>query len=99
MDSESLLSFRDVVIGYATVFGVKILAALAFWIVGRWLIHFVVRMLQKALGRQQVDPTLLRYIGSIVTVRAPGGSPGAPWDDEVCPGSVRPRHESAGCAA
>ncbi|CAG2136351.1 mechanosensitive ion channel family protein [Cupriavidus plantarum] len=68
MDSESLLSFRDVVIGYATVFGVKILAALAFWIVGRWLIHFVVRMLQKALGRQQVDPTLLRYIGSIVTV-------------------------------
>ncbi|QET06310.1 MULTISPECIES: mechanosensitive ion channel family protein [Cupriavidus] len=68
MDSESLLSFRDVVIGYATVFGVKILAALAFWIVGRWLIHFVVRMLQKTLGRQQVDPTLMRYIGSIVTV-------------------------------
>jgi len=68
MDSQSLLSFRDIVIGYATVFGVKILAALAFWIVGRWLIHFVVRMLQKALGRQQVDPTLLRYIGSIVTV-------------------------------
>lgn len=68
MDSQSLLSFRDIVIGYATVFGVKILAALAFWIVGRWLIHFVVRMLQKALGRQQVDPTLLRYVGSIVTV-------------------------------
>ncbi|HBD39741.1 MAG TPA: mechanosensitive ion channel protein MscS, partial [Cupriavidus sp.] len=50
------------------VFGVKILAALAFWVVGRWLIHFVVRMVQNSLARQKVDPTLLRYVGSIVTV-------------------------------
>jgi len=68
MDSSSLQSFRDLVVGYATVFGVKILAALAFWVVGRWLIHVVVRMVQNSLTRQKVDPTLLRYVGSIVTV-------------------------------
>lgn len=68
MDTDSLLSFRDVIIGYATVFGVKVLAALAFWVIGRWLIHFVVRLVQNSLGKQKVDPTLLRYVGSIVTV-------------------------------
>jgi small conductance mechanosensitive channel len=68
MDITSFESLRDVVVGYATVFGVKILAALAFWIVGRWLIHFVVRLVQNSLGKQKFDPTLLRYVGSIVTV-------------------------------
>jgi len=68
MDTTSLQSIRDVIYGYATVFGIKVLAALAFWVVGRWLIHFVVRLVQKSLSRQSVDPTLLRYVGSIVTV-------------------------------
>ena len=68
MDTTSLQSIRDVIYSYATVFGVKILAALAFWVVGRWLIHFVVRMVQGSLSKQKVDPTLLRYVGSIVTV-------------------------------
>nr|WP_315598756.1 mechanosensitive ion channel family protein [uncultured Cupriavidus sp.] len=68
MDSTSLQSIRDIVYSYATVFGVKILAALAFWVIGRWLIHFVVRLVQGSLAKQSVDPTLLRYVGSIVTV-------------------------------
>jgi len=68
MDASTVEKFRTMVVTYATDFGVKILAAIAFWIIGRWLIHFVVRAVQNALGKQQVDPTLLRYIGSIVTV-------------------------------
>lgn len=68
MDTPSLQSIRDIIYGYITVFGVKILAALAFWVVGRWLIHVVVRMVQGSLAKQKVDPTLLRYVGSIVTV-------------------------------
>ncbi|SDP51892.1 small conductance mechanosensitive channel [Ralstonia sp. 25mfcol4.1] len=68
MDTTSLQSIRDVIYSYATIFGVKILAALAFWVVGRWLIHFVVRLVQNSLAKQSVDPTLLRYVGSIVTV-------------------------------
>ncbi|MDF3834037.1 mechanosensitive ion channel family protein [Cupriavidus basilensis] len=68
MDATTLQKLQDVVVAYATEFGVKILAALAFWVIGRWLIHFVVRMVQGSLSRQKVDPTLLRYVGSIVTV-------------------------------
>ncbi len=68
MDTASLQNIRDVVYSYATIFGIKILAALAFWVVGRWLIHVVVRLVQGSLSKQKVDPTLLRYVGSIVTV-------------------------------
>ncbi|MBP0637651.1 mechanosensitive ion channel family protein [Cupriavidus sp. AcVe19-6a] len=68
MDATTFDNLKTLVVAYATQFGVKILAALAFWVIGRWLIHFVVRMVQNALTKQKVDPTLLRYVGSIVTV-------------------------------
>ncbi|MCY1287474.1 Small-conductance mechanosensitive channel [compost metagenome] len=68
MDATTFDNLKTLVVAYATQFGVKILAALAFWVIGRWLIHFVVRMVQNALAKQKVDPTLLRYVGSIVTV-------------------------------
>jgi small conductance mechanosensitive channel len=51
-----------------TAFGLKALGALAVWIVGRYLISMTVRLVSAALTRQQVDPTLLRYIGNIVSV-------------------------------
>ena len=51
-----------------TTFGLKAIGAVIVWIVGRWLIGFAVRLISGALTRQHVDPTLLRYIGSIVTV-------------------------------
>ena len=49
-------------------FGLKALGAIAVWIVGRWLIHMVVGLLGRALTRQHVDPTLMRYLGNILTV-------------------------------
>ena len=53
---------------YGTEFGIKILASLAFWLIGRWLIRFSVGLVQGSLGRQNVDPTVLRYVGSFITV-------------------------------
>lgn len=68
MDATTLQKYQDVVVAYATEVGFKVIAALVFWVVGRWLIHVVVRMVQGSLTKQKVDPTLLRYVGSIVTV-------------------------------
>lgn len=59
---------QTMVIANATTFGSKVLAALAFWIVGRWLIGFIGRVLQQVLARQKVDPTLMRYIGNMLAV-------------------------------
>ena len=52
----------------ATEVGLKVLAAVAFWVIGRWLIGVAVSMVRASLERQKVDPTVLRYVGSIVTV-------------------------------
>ena len=51
-----------------TQVGLKVLGAILVLFVGRWLIGVAVRMLQRALERQNVDPTLMRYLGNIVTV-------------------------------
>jgi small conductance mechanosensitive channel len=52
----------------ALAVGLRLIGAVVVWIVGRYLIGFAVRMVSRALERQHVDPTLLRYIGSIVSV-------------------------------
>ena len=51
-----------------TTFGLKIVGAIIVWIVGRWLIGVAVRLVSAALTREKVDPTLLRYLGNIITV-------------------------------
>ena len=47
---------------------VKVVAAIIFWFVGRWLIGRVIRLVQAAMHRNHVDPTLTRYLGSIINV-------------------------------
>lgn len=50
-------------------FGLKILAALAAWIIGRWIIGIAVRIFSKALeAGRKVDSTLSNYLCSILTV-------------------------------
>jgi small conductance mechanosensitive channel len=65
---KNITQYSDVVVAYATELGIKVLAAIAFWIIGRWLIGLAGRMLQRVLAEQKVDPTLMRYIGSFVAV-------------------------------
>jgi small conductance mechanosensitive channel len=47
-----------------TAVGLKILGAIALWIIGRWLIGLALRLMGSALRKQKVDPTLIRYIHS-----------------------------------
>jgi small conductance mechanosensitive channel len=51
-----------------TEFGLKILGAIAFWIVGRWLINLAVSLLSRSLRSQNFDSTLLNYIRSTIIV-------------------------------
>ncbi len=52
----------------ASAVAVKVLAALAFWIIGRWLIGRVIAVMRIAMDRNKADPTLTKYTGSIVSV-------------------------------
>jgi small conductance mechanosensitive channel len=65
---ENLSQYQQLALTYATAIGTKIVAAIIFWIVGRWLIGLVGRMMQQALERQKLDPSLIRYIGNFVGV-------------------------------
>ena len=59
---------QDFLMTTGTDLAIKVLAAIAFWIIGRWLIGKVVSLIQAAMGRNDVDPTLTKYMGSIIAV-------------------------------
>ncbi|ESA34804.1 mechanosensitive ion channel protein [Leptolyngbya sp. Heron Island J] len=48
--------------------GLKLVGALIFWIVGRWLIKFAIGLLTRSLKKTTVDPTLVIYLKSTVGV-------------------------------
>lgn len=68
MTEQDISRYQDFIVTTATDVGLKVLAAIAFWVIGRWLIGVAVGMVRAALEKQKVDPTVLRYVGSIVTV-------------------------------
>jgi small conductance mechanosensitive channel len=49
-------------------FGLKVLGAIAAYIIGRMLIGFASNLVMRTLERQKVEPTVIRYIGSVITV-------------------------------
>jgi small conductance mechanosensitive channel len=63
-----LAAHGDVASTTLTAFGLKVLGAVVAWIIGRYLIGLAVRLIGAGLTRQEVDPTLQRYISNIVNV-------------------------------
>ena len=49
-------------------FALKVLGAIAIYIVGRWLIGIVSALVTSALERQKIEPTVIRYIGNTISV-------------------------------
>lgn len=68
MTEQDISRYQDFLVTTATDIGLKILAAIAFWIIGRWLIGFALNLVRASLERQKVDPTILRYVGSMISV-------------------------------
>ena len=48
--------------------GLKVLGAIALWIIGVWLIRIGMRLLTRTLERQKIDTTHVRYLVSAVTI-------------------------------
>lgn len=65
MDMQSIRIFLSTT---ATEIAIKVAAAFVFWLVGRWLIARVAALIRAAFSRNEVDPTLTKYVGSILTV-------------------------------
>ena len=65
MDMQAVQTFLTTT---AVDVGIKILAAIAFWVVGRWIIGWVIAATQRAMNVQKFDPTLTKYLASILNV-------------------------------
>ena len=52
----------------AATVGLQILGAIALYVVGRWLISFVVRAVERVLHRQQIEPTVMRFASNTLSV-------------------------------
>src|SRR5277367_7189994 len=66
MDPSNMTHLAQQGYGLLLALGIKVLEALALWIVGRWLISFSINMIGRAMTRQKIDPTLIRYINNTV---------------------------------
>lgn len=75
MDTFSLQKYQDIAVWYAMEFGGKIFAAIAFWVIGRMLIGFVVNLVRGALpnvlATPAVDVGILEFnlVGRVLAVR------------------------------
>jgi len=65
MDIEKIM---ETITTIGIAFGLKALGAIVVWVVGRYLIGLAVRLVSSALEKQKVDPTVLRYLGTVISV-------------------------------
>ena len=68
MNTDKLGSWIDQAQPILLAFGLKVLGAIAVFIVGRWLIGMATRLVGAAMTRQKLDPTVQRYLVSLIAV-------------------------------
>lgn len=68
MDTGKITTWMDQAQPILVAFGLKVIGAIAVFVVGRWLISLVTKLVGAAMTRQQLDPTVQRYLVSFVTV-------------------------------
>ncbi|AGY59118.1 mechanosensitive ion channel family protein [Gloeobacter kilaueensis] len=66
MNPQTIQTVTDLLINA----GLKIIAALLIFAIGRVLIEFAVSLTRRALDKQRIEPTLVRYLASVISVLA-----------------------------
>jgi small conductance mechanosensitive channel len=62
MDASSLV---DKVYELLTVYGIKVIAAIAIFIVGRWVAKAIANFIKKMMTKSNTDETLVKFVGSL----------------------------------
>jgi small conductance mechanosensitive channel len=68
MDASNLHTLTQTLTVWTAEVGMKVLGALALWLIGRRLIHFGVALMTRGLQKQAIDKTLIGFLGSTVSV-------------------------------
>jgi small conductance mechanosensitive channel len=68
LNTDRITTLMDQVQPILIAFGLKVLGAIAVFVVGRWLIGMATRLVNAAMTRQKLDPTVQHYLVSFITV-------------------------------
>ena len=66
MDTSRMNSLMDKGWALVVALGIRVLEAIAIWIIGRWLIGLALRIIGRSMTKQKIDPTVIRYIQNAV---------------------------------
>lgn len=58
--------YSDLAIRYATEYGIKVLGAIAIFIIGRWIVKAVLNLIRGMMTRARVDETLISFAAHVV---------------------------------
>ncbi|MEJ2602863.1 MAG: mechanosensitive ion channel, partial [Gammaproteobacteria bacterium] len=50
----------------ATEFGVDLIAAIAIFVIGRWIANIVTKAIRRLMERADVEPTLVKFLSNII---------------------------------
>ncbi len=60
--------YSDMVLNFATEYGLKLLGAIAIFLIGKWLAQQLLKLMSRGMKRAQVDETLISFSNNVVYV-------------------------------
>jgi len=51
-----------------TIYGIKVIAAIAIFVVGRWIAKGFRKLVRNVMGRRNIDPTIVGFVGNLTYV-------------------------------
>ena len=66
--NEDVNKYVDMAIQYGAEYGVRIIGAIAIFIIGKWVARKLSGLIKKVMERGEIDPTLSAFIASIIDI-------------------------------
>ena len=65
---NKVVQYSDLVLGYATEYGLKILGAIFIFFIGKWVARKIITLMRRGMERANVDPTLISFASNALYV-------------------------------
>ena len=60
--------YVDMAIQYGTEYGIKVIGAIAIFVIGKWVAHKISAFIKKLMERGEIDTTLSAFIASVIDI-------------------------------
>ncbi len=68
ISTEQMTGYMDTAVEMAMLYGPQLILAILVLIIGLWIVNRVVKLTNKGMERASVEPTLARFLGSLVSI-------------------------------